>query len=94
MNSNLESINNQMMLTAPQANINISVENVNKSLADAEAKLATADKTNLNQYVSIMQQVLMLRQRKTALTSTTHEQLLAQKVTILEELINNPAPTS
>ena len=90
----LATIDSQMMF-APSINQNpADIESLNKALADAEATLATIDKTNVNQYIGIMQQVLMLRQRKTALTSTTtREALLAQKVTILEGLIN-PAPTS
>jgi hypothetical protein len=60
-----------------------------KALADAEARLASVDKTNLNEYVGTMQQVLMLRQR---LASTeTRDQILAQKVTLLESLLN-PTP--
>jgi hypothetical protein len=56
-----------------------------RALADAEARLATVDHSKLNEYVGAMQQVLMLRQR---LSSTeTREQLMAQKVTILESLL-------
>ena len=58
-----------------------------KALADAEARLANVDKTKVNEYVGAMQQVLMLRQR---LASTeTRDQLLAQKVTLLESLLSN-----
>jgi hypothetical protein len=62
-----------------------------KALADAEARLATVDKTKVNEYIGVMQQVLMLRQR---LRSTeTRDQLLAQKVTLLEALLNlTPQP--
>jgi hypothetical protein len=60
-----------------------------KALADAEARLAAVDKTKVNEYVGAMQQVLMLRQR---LASTeTRDQLLAQKVTLLETLLT-PQP--
>ena len=60
-----------------------------KALTDAEARLATVDKTKLNEYVGAMQQVLMLRQR---LNSTeTRDQLMAQKVTLLEALLT-PQP--
>jgi hypothetical protein len=58
-----------------------------KALADAEARLATVDHSKVNEYVGAMQQVLMLRQR---LASTeTRDQLLAQKVTLLESLLSN-----
>jgi hypothetical protein len=60
-----------------------------KALTDAEARLAAVDKTKVNEYVGAMQQVLMLRQR---LSSTeTRDQLMAQKVALLEELIT-PQP--
>jgi hypothetical protein len=60
-----------------------------KALNDAEARLAAVDKTKVNEYVGAMQQVLMLRQR---LSSTeTRDQLMAQKVALLEALIT-PQP--
>jgi hypothetical protein len=60
-----------------------------KALTDAEARLAAVDKTKVNEYVGAMQQVLMLRQR---LSSTeTRDQLMAQKVALLEALIT-PQP--
>ena len=60
-----------------------------KALADAEARLAAVDHSNVNEYVGAMQQVLMLRQR---LSSTeTRDQLMAQKVALLEALLN-PTP--
>jgi hypothetical protein len=60
-------------------------EMLQKALADAEARLTTIDKTKVNEYVGVMQQVLMLRQR---LASTdTRDQLMAQKVTLLEALL-------
>lgn len=56
-----------------------------KALADAEARLATVDHSKVNEYVSAMQQVLMLRQR---LNSTeTRDQLMIQKVALLEALL-------
>jgi hypothetical protein len=59
-----------------------------KALTDAEARLATVDKSKTNEYVGAMQQVLMLRQR---LNSTeTREQLMAQKVALLESLLATP----
>jgi hypothetical protein len=60
-----------------------------KALADAEARLAAVDHSKVNEYVNAMQHVLMLRQR---LSSTeTRDQLLAQKVALLESLLN-PTP--
>ena len=59
-----------------------------KALTDAEARLATVDKSKTNEYVGAMQQVLMLRQR---LNSTeTREQIMAQKVALLESLLATP----
>jgi hypothetical protein len=59
-----------------------------KALIDAEARLATVDKSKTNEYVGAMQQVLMLRQR---LNSTeTREQIMAQKVALLESLLATP----
>ena len=60
-----------------------------KALADAEARLAAVDKTNINEYGSIMQQVFMLRLRMSS--TETRDQLMAQKVTLLESLLN-PTP--
>ena len=64
-------------------------EMLQQALADAEARLASVDHSKVNEYVGAMQQVLMLRQR---LSSTeTRDQLMAQKVTLLESLLN-PTP--
>ena len=64
-------------------------EMLQKALADAEARMAAVDKTKTSEYVGVMQQVFMLRQR---LASTeTRDQLMAQKVTLLESLLN-PTP--
>jgi hypothetical protein len=64
-------------------------EMLQKALTDAEARLASIDKTKTSEYVGVMQQVLMLRQR---LASTeTRDQLMAQKVTLLESLLT-PQP--
>ena len=61
-----------------------------KALTDAEVRLATVDKSKTNEYVGAMQQVLMLRQR---LNSTeTREQIMAQKVALLESLLATPQP--
>jgi hypothetical protein len=62
-----------------------------KALVDAEARLATVDHLKVNEYIAAMQQVLMLRQR---LSSTeTRDQLMAQKATLLESLLNStPQP--
>ena len=60
-----------------------------KALADAEARLAAVDHSKVNEYAGAMQQVLMLRQR---LASTeTRDQLMAQKVALLEALLT-PQP--
>lgn len=58
-----------------------------KALADAEARLATVDHSKLNEYAGAMQQVLMLRQRLSL--TETRDQLMAQKVALLESLLSN-----
>jgi len=60
-----------------------------KALTDAEARLATVDHSKVNEYVGVMQQVLMLRQRMNS--TETRDQLMAQKVTLLEALLT-PQP--
>jgi len=61
-----------------------------RALSDAEARLAAVDHSKVNEYVGAMQQVLMLRQR---LSSTeTRDQIMAQKVTLLESLLATPQP--
>ena len=60
-----------------------------KALADAEARLAIIDHSKLNEYVAAMQQVLMLRQRLSL--TETRDQIMAQKVVLLEKLLN-PTP--
>ena len=59
-----------------------------KALTDAEARLATVDKTKLAEYAGAMQQVLMLRKRMSS--PFTRDQLMAQKVALLESLLNPP----
>ena len=101
MSSNLAAIDNQLMF-APSINQNPNeVEYLNKSLQDAETNLANIDKTNLPNYIGAMQQVLILRYRKNIMSSSsnTREQLFAQKIAILEGLVNPvivapPAPSS
>jgi hypothetical protein len=61
-----------------------------KALSDAEARLATVDHSKVNEYVGAMQQVLMLRQRMSS--TETRDQLMAQKVTLLESLLATPQP--
>jgi len=93
MSSNLAAIDNQIMF-APSVNQNSNeLDLLNKFLQEAESNLATIDKTNLPNYIGIMQQVLMLRYRKNAMSSSTNtrEELFAQKITILESLLNSTA---
>lgn len=59
-----------------------------KALADAEARLAAVDHSNLNEYVGAMQQVIMFRKRLSL--TETRDQLMAQKVTLLESLLATP----
>jgi hypothetical protein len=61
-----------------------------KALADAEARLATVDHSKVNEYAGAMQQVLMLRQRLRL--NETRDQLMAQKVALLESLLATPQP--
>ena len=91
MSSNLAAIDNQLMF-APSITQNPNeIDLLNKNLQDAENYLANIDKTNLINYIGAMQQVLMLRYRKNAMNSTTREELFAEKITILEGLVN-PTP--
>ena len=91
MSSNLAAIDNQIMF-APSVTQNPNeIDLLNKNLQDAENYLANIDKTNLINYIGAMQQVLMLRYRKNAMNSTTREELFAEKITILEGLVN-PTP--
>lgn len=56
------------------------------ALSQAQARLATIDKTNLQQYAATLQQVVVLKRR---LASTvTQQSLLEQKIAILETLVN------
>lgn len=61
-----------------------------KALTDAEARLATVDHSKVNEYAGAMQQVLMLRQRLSL--TETRDQLMLQKVAILESLLATPQP--
>jgi hypothetical protein len=56
-----------------------------KALADAQARLASVDKSNLQQYAGAMQQVVMLKRRLES--NVTPQSLLSQRITILETLI-------
>jgi hypothetical protein len=81
----LEALETKLMLARDPAQDAM----LQKALTDAEARLAAVDHSKVNEYVGAMQQVLMLRQR---LSSTeTREQLMAQKVALLEALIT-PQP--
>jgi len=77
----LDAIEEQMMFARDPSQD----EQLTKALADAEARLATVDKTKLNVYAGAMQQVIMLRKRLNS--PFTRDQLLAQKVALLENLI-------
>jgi hypothetical protein len=101
ISSNLAAIDNQIMFARSVNQTSNEIEYLNKSLQDAETNLANVDKTNLPNYIGAMQQVLMLRYRKNAMSSSsnTREQLFAQKIAILESLVNpvtlaTPAPSS
>jgi len=77
----LDAIEEQMMFARDPSQD----DQLTKALADAEARLATVDKTKLNVYAGAMQQVIMLRKRLNS--PFTRDQLLAQKVALLENLI-------
>lgn len=57
-----------------------------KAFADAQARLAETDKTNLQQYAGAMQQVVMLKRRLES--NVTPQSFLAQRVAILEGLLS------
>lgn len=86
----LQDLDSQIM-SAPSINTDTNnLAMLNKTLEDAETNLTNVDKTNTTQYINAMQQVLLTRLRKQQLTSSiTKEELLLQKITVLEDLINN-----
>lgn len=80
----LDAIDEQMLFARDPAQDT----QLQKALADAEARLATVDKTKLNEYAAAMQQVLMIRKRINS--PFTRDQLLAQKVALLENMLTPP----
>jgi hypothetical protein len=56
-----------------------------KALSDAQARLAAVDKTKNAEYAGAMTQVIMMRRRLES--NVTPQDLMTQRVTILEKLI-------
>lgn len=78
----LAELDKQMMLAVdPQQR-----PQIEKALVDAQAFLASVDKSNLQQYAGALQQVVMLKRRLES--NVTPQSLLTQRITILESLIN------
>ena len=60
------------------------------TLTEAEKRLSSIDKTDISAYISIMQYVIMLREKYNIFTSNSYlnyDNLIQQKITILENLI-------
>ena len=72
----------QQMMLAMDPSQRLQIE---KALVEAQARLATTDKTNLNQYAGAMQQVVILKRRLES--NVTPQDLLTQRIVILESLI-------
>lgn len=90
----LKNIDTQLYYTAaPNANVSPNdISNLQNILIEAESKLSTIDKTNTGLYVSSMQNVIMLRERYSILTtnsSSNYNSLIQQKITLLENTINS-----
>lgn len=77
----LADLDDQMMLALDPAQR----PGLEKALADAQGRLATVDKTNLQAYAGAMQQVVMIKRRLES--NVTPQSLLTQRVTILEGLV-------
>ena len=58
---------------------------VEKALADAQTRLASVDKTNMQQYAGALQQVVLLKRRLES--NVTPQSLLTQRISILESLL-------
>jgi len=79
----LDEINQQMFLATDPTQI----PQLQTALTDARQRLATVDKTNLQQYAGAMEQVVIMSRRLQS--NVTPQSLLTQRVAILEGLVSN-----
>jgi hypothetical protein len=78
----LDSINQQMYMTIDPSQ----VPQLQTALEQARQRLATVDKTNLQQYAGAMEQVVVLSRRLQS--NVSPQSLLSQRVAILEGLVS------
>ena len=82
----LDAINQQLcMATDPSQ-----VPQLQTALTQARQRLASIDKTNLQQYAGAMEQVVILSRRLES--NVTPQSLLSQRVSILEGLVSKTSP--
>jgi len=82
----LDSINQQMYMTIDPSQ----VPQLQTALEQARQRLATTDKTNLQQYAGAMEQVVVLSRRLQS--NVTPQSLLTQRITVLEGLVSKTSP--
>jgi hypothetical protein len=82
----LDSINQQMFMATDPSQ----TEQLQTALTQARQRLATIDKTNLQQYAGAMEQVVILSRRLES--NVTPQSLLTQRVSILEGLVSKMSP--
>jgi hypothetical protein len=80
----LDAIDAQMMLTVPTDSNQYA--NLQNAYNEAKNQLNTVDKTNIPLYVNVMTRVLLLNKQLTS--NTTMNQLMTQKMNILENMIS------
>jgi hypothetical protein len=77
----LDEINQQMFMAVDPAQ----KPQLQTALVQARQRLATVDKTNLQQYAGAMEQVVILSRRLES--NVTSQSLLSQRIAILEGLV-------
>jgi len=82
----LETINQQMFMATDPAQ----KAQLQTALDQARQRLATVDKTNLQQYAGAMEQVVILSRRLES--NVTSQSLLTQRIAILEGLVSKTSP--
>jgi len=82
----LDSINQQMFMATDPTQI----PQLQTALTDARQRLATVDKTNLQQYAGAMEQVVTVSRRLQS--NVTPQSLLTQRIAILEGLVTKQSP--
>ena len=82
----LDSINQQMFMATDSSQI----PQLHTALEQARQQLGTVDKTNLQQYAGVMEQVIVLSRKLQS--NVSPQSLMLQRVSILEGLVSNVAP--